>query len=839
MLELVAPLGGWCAPLEEAPDEVFASRMLGDGLLIDPTDAVLRAPCDAQVLTLPASRHAITLRAAHGVELLLHIGIDTVNLRGEGFDALVAAGAQVRAGTPLIRFDLDAIATRARSLVTPIVLTDGSRFAIDWRREAGPVRAGEPLMRLRDGGERVAAANRDADVGAAVVRLETRVALAHGVHARPAALLARRSREHASDIHLAAGGRSASARSAVALMSLGLRKGDLVIVEARGSDARSAAEAIVALLATAEAVRVDVVLPAVAPAPPVVNGMAPGAEEGRLSGVIASRGLSTGFATRLARPQVEARPEGLGAEFERAELVRARAEVRARLERACSEGAGPRAEILAAHLEFLDDPGIVDAADSIIARGRSAGAAWRDALRAAQAGLAALGDAHLAARVDDLADLESQVLLALDGDAHPPAIALPERAVVLADELLPSQLVALDAGRLAGICTMRGGATSHVAVLAAAMDVPMLVGLGTRLDTVADGTEVIVDAEAGLLIAKPGPAELATAAQAIARRRQLAAIAVAAAQDPCRTADGERIEVFSNIGSPQDAATAMRIGAEGCGLLRTEFLFLDRREPPGEDEQAACYQQILDAFRDRPVVIRLLDAGGDKPIVYLPMPPEPNPALGLRGIRASFWRPGLLRAQLRAILACRPRERCRLLLPMITDAAEVRAVRAMLDEEAGAFPGARIALGVMIETPAAAMLADALAREADFLSVGTNDLTQYTLAMDRTHPDLAARADALHPAVLRLIARVGDAAHAHGKPLAVCGGAASDLPAIPILIGLGVRELSAVPAIVPRLKARVRALDLAGCRALARRALDADDARAVRVLAAQFTGEGA
>lgn len=829
-LTLLAPLGGWCAPLEEAPDEVFASRMLGDGLLIDPTDAVLVAPCDAEVLTVPASRHAVTLRAVNGAELLLHIGIDTVSLRGEGFTALVAAGARVRAGMPLIRFDLDALATRARSLVTPVVLTDASRYAIAWRREAGPVRAGERLMTLRAEARQAAPA---APPGTTqVLRREIRVRLAHGVHARPAALLAQRVRDHAAEVHLSTAERSANARSAVALMSLGARKDDLVIVEARGSDAEAVFAAIESVLLAAEASVPASSSPTVAPA----AGVPP--QDGILPGVIASRGLAVGVAVRLARPQLVVREEGSGAEYERAELARARSAVRARLERVGSAGPGPQQEIIAAHLEFLDDPGLVDAANAAIAQGRSAGAAWRQALRGARAALEALGDAHLAARADDLADLESQVLLALAGEAQPLGVELPERAVVLTDELLPSQLVALDAGRLTGICTAGGGATSHVAILAAAMDVPMLVGLGDALREVSGGTEVIVDAEEGRLHTAPTRAALAAAMRTIGQHRARLAAAQAAAHEPCRTFDGERIEVLANIGSAVDATTAVRMGAEGCGLLRTEFLFLDRREPPDEREQTACYQQILDAFGDRPVVIRTLDAGGDKPIAYLPMPPEANPALGLRGIRTGFRYPALLRAQLRAILACRPRERCRVLLPMITEPAEVRAVRVLVDEAMASQPIARIEIGVMIETPAAAMMAEALAREVDFLSIGTNDLTQYTLAMDRTHPDLAARADALHPAVLRLVERVAAAAQAHGRTLAVCGGAASDLLAVPILVGLGVRELSVVPAIVPRVKARVRAATLAGCRALAARALEEESAEAVRALAVQFEGAG-
>jgi phosphoenolpyruvate-protein kinase (PTS system EI component) len=323
---------------------------------------------------------------------------------------------------------------------------------------------------------------------------------------------------------------------------------------------------------------------------------------------------------------------------------------------------------------------------------------------------------------------------------------------------------------------------------------------------------------------------LAAARAEVAARAAQRSVLEAAAQRECRTADGIRIEVFANIGSLADADAAVQNGAEGCGLLRTEFLFLDRQSPPSEAEQSAAYAAIAAALGSRPLTIRTLDAGGDKPIAYLPLPPEENPALGLRGVRTGLAYPQLLRTQLRAVLALRARSRCRLLLPMITDVSDLVAVRAVLDEVRRELGGGDIKVGVMIETPASALLAESLAEAADFLSIGTNDLTQYTLAMDRGHPQLAARLDALHPAVLRLIARTAAAARARGRDCAVCGGLASEPLAAPLLVGLGVNELSAVPAVIPRLKARIGGIAMADCRELARQALEADSAAAVREL---------
>ncbi|MBW8859910.1 MAG: phosphoenolpyruvate--protein phosphotransferase, partial [Caulobacter sp.] len=318
------------------------------------------------------------------------------------------------------------------------------------------------------------------------------------------------------------------------------------------------------------------------------------------------------------------------------------------------------------------------------------------------------------------------------------------------------------------------------------------------------------------------------------------AAAQAAAHQDCATADGVRIEVFGNVGSLADARAAAAHGAEGCGLLRTEFLFLERQTPPDEDEQARQYQAIADALAGKPLIIRTLDVGGDKAAPYLPIPAEDNPALGLRGVRVSLWRPHLLKTQLRAILRVKPPPgssggQCRIMVPMVASLEELRAVRAVLDEAQRELKiTGKVALGVMIETPAAAVTADLLAAEADFLSIGTNDLTQYVLAMDRGNPEVAAGIDALHPAVLRLIAQTCAGAAKHGRWVGVCGGLASDLAAAPVLVGLGVTELSATAASLAEVKALVRTLEVPACQALARQVLDLSSPQAVRQACAAF-----
>ena len=324
---------------------------------------------------------------------------------------------------------------------------------------------------------------------------------------------------------------------------------------------------------------------------------------------------------------------------------------------------------------------------------------------------------------------------------------------------------------------------------------------------------------------------LAAAERALGERRLLDSAERQAAQSAAVTVDGVRVAVLANIGSAVEATEAVALGAEGCGLLRTEFLFLERPTAPDVEAQRREYQRVIEAFAGRPVVIRTLDAGADKPIAYLPQPREENPALGLRGIRVSLRHPELLAAQLEALLQVRPLASCRVMLPMVNGAAEVRRVRELIDTAAARLGiTGRPALGVMIETPAAALSAAQICEVADFLSIGTNDLTQYTLAMDRTHPELAAELDGLHPAVLRLVAATAQAASARGRHVAVCGGLASDPLAVPVLLGLGIDELSVVPGLIPRIKAHIRGLAMADCRVLAGHALELSSAPEVRAL---------
>ena len=859
---LTSPLQGWASPLEAVPDPVFAERMMGDGIAVDPTGDCLHAPCDAVVLSVHVSGHAITLRTPEGAEILMHIGLDTVALGGRGFTPCVAEGASVQRLDPLIRFDLDLLVCEARAVITPVIVTNPERFTIVRRETDRLVGVGEAMMTLepRDSAEM-------AVVEGDTVRRTIVVPLVHGIHARPAARIGETARKFVSEVKITKDEREGNVRSPVALMALGVKLGDEITLAATGPDAADALAAIGDLIlggmgekaeagATATpAAALTSVFPREGGGPGATNDCATGSwapasageqasatakiitlpADGRLPGVTASPGIAIGQAGLFRLAEIAVTREGADAITERAALDAALATVTTRLATKSATATGAERAILTAHTALLDDPTLTAAAHAAIAQGDSAAYAWRTAIRAQADALHATGDARLAERADDMLDLERQVLRALAGEDLDERLSFPPGTILLADDLLPSHLLGLDTASIVGFCVERGGPTSHVAILAATMGLPALVAVGPALAEITAGTPLILDAGAGLLHVAPDAETLATAQTAYDAQTERRRAALANAARECRTQDGVRIEAFANLGSADDAEAAVRNGAEGCGLLRTEFLFLERDSAPSVEEQTADYQRIADTLDGRPLIVRLLDIGGDKPAPYLPIAAEENPALGLRGIRVGLAHPEMLDAQLRAILAVRPAGQCRIMVPMIASLAELRAVRTALDAAAAATGHTDpVALGIMIETPAAAITADLLAQEADFLSIGTNDLTQYALAMDRGNPAVASDLDGLHPAVLRLIARTCEGGAVHGKWTGVCGGLASDPLAVPILIGLGVTELSSAPALVPEIKALVATLTIDACRAHAAAAMTCISAADVRTLAREF-----
>jgi len=559
----------------------------------------------------------------------------------------------------------------------------------------------------------------------------------------------------------------------------------------------------------------------------------------RVPGLPASPGIAVGPAWWYRHGEVRVvHRAGEDPEVERARLRRAREESAAELDALIAAQrdrlAPEELAIFEAQRLMLDDPDLLARVEESIEGGASAEAAWEEGIQAVAAQLRALPDPYFQARAADVVDVGQRVLRRLLGVSE--VAELPERpVVVLAEDLTPSDTATLDPDRVLALATVGGGPTSHAAILARRLGIPAVVGAGAALGGVAEGTVLVVDGDTGELIVSPSVEEQAGAE---ARRQVWLAARAAAgevAAEPAVTRDGHRVEIAANVGSLEDARAAVRLGAEGVGLLRTEFLYLDRATAPDEEEQLAVYRALLGALGGRPVVVRTLDAGGDKPLPYLPLEPQPNPFLGVRAIRLARRHPELLRVQLRAILRT-GYPAVRVMFPMVATVEEIRWLRGLFEEvrqgleAAGTGLPRDLQIGMMVEIPSAAVLADRFAPWVDFFSIGTNDLAQYALAADRTNPAVAELADAFHPAVLRLIRMVVEAGHAAGRWVGVCGELAGEPLAAPLLVGLGVDELSMAPVAIPAVKAAIRRWTLAEARSLAEQALRLDSASAVRDL---------
>jgi phosphocarrier protein FPr len=656
-----------------------------------------------------------------------------------------------------------------------------------------------------------------------------------GLHARPAKVLVNLAKQFKADVNIQYGQKRINAKSMVSVLTLGAVCGSQIVIQTAGEDEE------LAMACLEEAIRNklgDVDAPVEAQPVPVKVAVsaapAPVSTPGVLQAVAAAPGIAIGPVFHFCQAELKIDDAADRAEGGQTRLDAAVAQAHAQLAdlhtQMVAKKMASEAAIFEAHIELLEDPELAEAVKSCISAGKGAARAWQETVEERAAAIAALKDPLLAARADDLRDVGRRVLRLMLG-AGEKAAALPNTPVVVfASELSPSETAAFDAERVLGFCIVNGGPTSHIAILAKALGIPALVGANESILSLAENLPVILNGNDGSLTLDPSPDVLENARKmqrAWLDRRQAAR---QQATQPAITLDGHKVDVTANAGSAADAVEAVKMGADGIGLLRTEFLFLERSTGPSEAEQYQVYQAIAETMNPRPVIVRTLDIGGDKPLAYIQLKPELNPFLGERGIRLCLNRPELFREQLRAILRASSFGNLRIMFPMVSDVLELRQARVLIEELCSEMNLPPASLGIMVEVPSAALLADKIAPEVDFFSIGTNDLTQYTLAIDRGNASLAAKHDGLHPAVLKLIAQTVDGAHQYGKRADICGELGSDPLAIPILLGLGMDELSVSIPSVPLVKAQVRTLRMSELQPLARQALTCSSAQEVREL---------
>jgi phosphocarrier protein FPr len=655
-----------------------------------------------------------------------------------------------------------------------------------------------------------------------------------GLHARPAAKLvvtASRFQSHITLRNVTLTSQSVNAKSINQAITLGVRQGHEIAIAATGTDATEALAALQQLVESNFGEVASPALPAIVPETSTLSNA-------HLSGIPASPGIAIGTIIKY-QPTVIAvtEPQADNPEVEWQQLQIAcsiaREQIESLRQKAATHGE-EEAAIFDAHVLYLDDPVVIEQVHQrIFDQSLCAAVAWQAVINETVATYKALEDSYLQERAADVADVGRRVLQLLTGMQVAP-LDLKEPAILVATDLTPSETAQLDASQVIGICTVAGGAMSHSGILARSLSIPAVVGIGAQLLQLENGTHIALDGERGQVWVQPDEAQLQELQAK--RERHLAAQQNqrTAAQQPAVTRDGRQIQVVANIGGIADAQVALENGAEGVGLFRSEFLYLDRVIAPTEEEQLEVYRAIATILSPHPLIIRALDIGGDKPLPYLDLPPEANPFLGWRGIRLLLDHPDLLKTQLRAILRASHGHPIKVMFPMVASIREVRAAKAILTtaqnelrQEGIAFDE-NIEVGIMVEVPSLVAVADQLATEVDFFSIGTNDLTQYVMAADRNNSKVSTLADAFEPAVLRMIQQTVKAAHDAGIWVGVCGELASSSLAIPILVGLGVDELSMNSSAIPAVKAAIANLTMSEAEAIAFTMLQLDSAEAVK-----------
>ena len=658
-----------------------------------------------------------------------------------------------------------------------------------------------------------------------------------GLHARPASIWVDTARHFNRRIRVRHGSEIADARNLVSLLHLGLHAGDTITISTEGDDAAVALSRFRGIIASLTAQEKSDAAKATERAAAPNRGWTPPDQPRTIAGIAASPGIAVAPIHVLVPSQQAVPDEPVpladgGAALQEA-LQATRQQMVALVDDTTRRLGAADAAIFKAQSELLGDSDLITLTCQLMVEGHGVAWSWHEAIERMAARLTALGNPVLAGRAADLRDVGRRVLTKLNPLLNFGSLQnLPDhKCIIVAADLSPSDTATLDMSRVTGLAIAQGGSTSHTAILARTLGLPAIVAGGSALLELSNGTNAIIDGQTGRLYLSPSAETIASAeawSENLAAQR---AEEAARRSEPAVTRDGHRIEIGANVNRPDQVPLALGEGGEGVGLMRTEFLFLEAGETPSEDEQFATYRGMIDALEGRPLIIRALDIGGDKQVAHLNLPHEGNPFLGVRGARLLLRRPDLLEPQLRAIYrAAAIGGDVSIMFPMVTSVGEVSNLRKICERIRSDLNGPKLPIGIMIEVPAAAIQADGLAEHVDFFSIGTNDLTQYALAIDRQNPDLAAEADSLHPAVLRLILQTVTGAAKHNRWVGVCGGIAGDPFGAALLAGLGVNELSMTPRDIPTIKTRLRASNFAALQALAAKALTMATAEDVRNL---------
>lgn len=819
-LTLYGPIAGKLLDLSKIPDEAFAQKMLGDGIAVKPQENFIYAPTDAVIKNLHKCLHAIVLEK-DGFEIMIHIGIDSVSLKGQRFKTFVQEGDKVIRGQKLIEFDRDFLTQYAKDNTIVMIIVSPPNVKLK-KENLSKVDLQTKVFEVFS--EQNDKTNTILNDDSAVLTEEFLVSNGTGLHARPAGEVAKLAQNFKNtDIFIIKNGNRSNAKSVVEILRLSIDYGDRIQISSCGEKASEASAEIKKFIQTK--LRDNMIDKN---NKRITNEFNTSGEI-KIKGVGIFDGLSMGKSYLIKDIQFKLEEKStLSPEEELSKFLTALNNVKSALdkERHAIYGQKEREEILLAHITILEDPFLIQETRQAISKGYSAAFAFSSAVERAIEVLKNTGNEILRSRIADFIDLESRILTNLTGTDY----GLPnfqEDTILIARELLSHHLKDINS-HVTGIIMAEGSTLSHVSIMIKNLGIPTIIGASPVVMEIPDGKDIILDSKSGVITVNPSNiTEIKQKVQSMKINREKNLLH---AFEAAKTIDGTEIIINGNVGTLDQAKQSAQQGGQGIGLVRTEFLFANAKEPPTEREQYKIYQEMADSQNGNPIIIRTLDVGADKHIPFISQIREDNPILGRRGVRTSFANINLFKTQLRAIMQVKPYGIAKIMIPMVTFLEEIKTVKRFVKEEQKKLGIDKVSLGMMMEVPAAAIMAKEFAKEVDFFSIGTNDLTQYTLALDRSHPTLNFLSDSLNPSVLHMINSIIEGAESQNIPVGVCGAVASEPAGAILLIGLGIRSLSVVPNMIADIKALIRQLDIKKCEKVAQKALKCTNVEEVRSL---------
>jgi phosphoenolpyruvate-protein phosphotransferase len=821
ILKVYPPLDGVLYDIATIPDEVFATKSLGDGVAIDPLTNKIYAPITGKIKSIYRTKHAIII-ASNDIDVLVHIGLDTVSLNGIGFNIFVSIGDYVKVGDIIGEFDLDHVATYSKSLITPVITLDldPNKFKIK-TNITEYTDFNSPIFEVIATSELYLSQDRSSQN--LFISDEIFVLNPQGIHARPAAQIANQVKALKSQVYLEKNGVQVDARSIVQILGLAINQNDKITIKSSNKDH---IEIISKLIIGIKEEKLDCF--------PISNNYVAKVEGYNYYGMVAVDGIAIGKLCYKEKVEYIFDETSTNIEFEINILDDVYNKTKYSIQHEINNLSDNNMKsILKAHLAILEDPTIYNDIINLIQENKTVGYSINQTFEIQCNKLSQVASKLINERQSDLNDIKNRLLslLILNQTVKK---QYSDKTILIADDFTPSDIISLDKN-IVGLVSVKGGTTSHVSILAKNANVPLLVGVNPKILYLTNLNLAVLNAVDGYLNVAPESSELDLLLKKEQQLKQIKQDNLVKSQQQAITLDGVKINCLANIANLHDAKKLLENGADGVGLFRTEFIFMGKDNAPSFDEQFTIYKDIITQSNlDYPFVIRTLDIGADKQLSYLDKIIEYNPILGLRGIRLCLHYKELFITQLKAILL-QDFDNLKIMIPMISDILEFREVKQICQQLISEMElKTKIELGIMVEVPSVAIMSDIFAKEVDFFSIGTNDLTQYTLAIDRENSMLAKNSDHLHPAVLRNIKLIIDGAKLYQTPVSVCGEMASELMAIIVLIGLGLNSLSMNILSIADNKAFIRNLSYEKCKQIAENCLQLSNANEVRLYLQQF-----